>query len=265
MLNLNYNVSMARLSRPQPNKQLEFLVIAAGGRGGNANSLVGRSGGGGAGGVYTGSILLQPNEPYTFNIGIGYTTEPANIGIGVTSSLQTPNALLIASGGLPGLVESNAPFVPSAGGASGAPSSKGGGTSAGGGGGTTTDGTNVAFPIQVNSPGGNGGDGFVWLDGIEYAGGGYGLNTDLGGNVAYPGQLGAPSGSFGNGGGAFKDTSPAFLAELPPSNGIGAVRYSGVPNGTGGEVVYNNANDTTIHYFTASGVFVPGASLPIYK
>jgi hypothetical protein len=252
MLNLNYNVSMARLSGPQATKQLEFLVVGAGGRGAAASTLVGRSGGGGAGGVNTGTILLQNGQPYTFNIGIGTIDN-----VGTISSLQTPNTLFIASGGLAGLAESNAPFVPSEGGASGAPTSFIGGTSCGGGGGATSVGTNVAFPIQVDSPGGNGGEGFVWVDGIEYAGGGYGLNTDLGNSIAYPGQLGAPSGSFGNGGGAFKVANPAILAELPPSNGIGAVRYSGTPSGTGGQIVYNSTTDTTIHYFTSSGTFVP--------
>jgi hypothetical protein len=41
------------------------------------------------------------------------------------------------------------------------------------------------------------------------------------------------------------------------SNGVGVVRYQGTPSGTGGQIVYNNIQDFTYHYFTASGTFVP--------
>lgn len=254
MLNLNYNSLISKLKGPAPTETIDFLVAAAGGLGGDSLSDVNaRSGGGGAGAVTTGNIIFEPNVPYTFTIGVGQypSGDLQRAGQGYSSSLQSSTGVTYGvGGGFPGNALNAGP-ISGEGGISGAPNSFAGGTIAGGGGGATSAGDNaILSPTPVR--GGNGGNGISWLDGNGYSGGGYGLAYLVGPGTPLTGSYGAPSGSFGNGGGAGR------AAQFPttiPGNGIGVVRYKGVPRATGGQIVYNNTQDHTYHYFTASGVF----------
>jgi hypothetical protein len=243
MLNLNYNSLISKLTGPAPTKTIDFLVAAAGGLGGNNNDANGRSGGGGAGGLITGSVILEPNKPYTFTIGVG---QNGITGQGFSSSLITSTGVTYnVDGGTKG----NDLDV---GGTSGTPNSFAGGTSAGGGGGATAVGTNgILSPTPTK--GGDGGAGVTWLDGNGYSGGGYGLIYLIGPGTPLTGSFGAPSGSVGNGGGAGR---VGAFNRIAPGNGVGVVRYQGTPRGTGGQIVYNNLQDYTYHYFTASGAFI---------
>jgi len=247
MFNYNYNSLLSTLKGPAAVKTIDFLVAAAGGLGGNSSDENGRSGGGGAGGVITGNVLLEPNQPYEFTIGVGQYPSGSQVGKGYSSSFETSTGVTFGvGGGAPG----NALDL---GGASGAPNSFAGGTIAGGGGGATSAGTNNT-PIPNPTKGGDGGTGITWLDGNGYSGGGYGLLYVIGSDTPLTGSFGAPSGSYGNGGGAGR---AGKFGTTTPGNGVGVVRYSGTPSGTGGQIVFNASQGYTYHYFTSSGVFVP--------
>lgn len=246
MLNLNYNSLISKLKGPAPTDTLDFVIVAAGGLGGDSSDANGRSGGGGAGGAIVGNIIFEPNVPYTFTIGVGqYPALDPKEGQGYSSSLQSSTGTTYGvGGGFPG-------SALDLGGASGNPTTFPGGTVAGGGGGIGSAGTNgVLSPTPTK--GGDGGTGFTWVDGNGYSGGGYGLVYLIGSGTPLTGSFGAPSGSYGNGGGAGR---VGAFDRVAPGNGIGAVRYKGIPKATGGQIVYNNAQDYTYHYFTASGVF----------
>lgn len=211
-----------------------YMILAGGGSGGalSATPYTGGVGGGAAGTVKTGTFTLSPTSA-SYNAVVG---QGAN-GVTGSSGLQGGSSSLFG--------------VTSAGGNGGNAGGAGvggdnefytGGTKGGGGAGAGSNGgTGADAPPQVLA--GNGGNGYIWLDNIQYGPGGYGAYSQ-GGNNAPQASNGA--GIFGNGGfGVYSGTSQSGSA------GIVAVRYFGPQKATGGtRIVYDGTY--TYHYFESN-------------
>jgi hypothetical protein len=224
--------------------EVEYLVYAAGGRGGNASGGA-SGGGGGAGGLLSGSATINPFEVYQVKVGAA-----AN-GNGEDSYFTGSNLYLYTFGGGQG----GGPDFDSGNGQDGG---SGGGTAGQGG---TTAGTGVSgqgFDGRVasdNRGGGGGGAGGVYagspIDGVSgvvssisgitrtYCVGGRGESADRGSAV---------SGSGGFGG---MRLFPAFDGGTNGGPGQVILRYLGPQKGTGGVVTTDG--DYVIHTFATTG------------
>ena len=209
---------------------IEYLVYAQGGSGGNA-SATNDGGGGGAGGLLSGSLSVTPNEVFQISAGSGNSY--------LTGSAIYEYAFAGGSGG----------NANNQSGASGGSGGGGGGPAGAGGTGTTGQGFNGATSTTLNGGGGggaagagvnrNGGAGiFSSITGtsLEYCKGGSG-----GSNNGIPVDRG-----FGGLGGARADVSSGGAG----GNGAVILRYLGPQKGTGGVVTTDG--DYIIHSF-ASG------------
>ena len=235
---------------PEP-LEVEFIIVGGGGSG--AIRTQEGSGGGGAGGVVFASSSISLGE-YPVIVGAGgsareYSTSGPYQGItGTSSSFLDTTALgggggrIVdsgtngGSGGGSGAQDSGEP--PATGGLALQPTSEWGGlgsngggsefTSGGGGGGGATSAGTAAYYIFVDFPangyGGNGGNGYTWVDGITYAGGGggsvpptnlpdYRANQGVGGNGGTTGGNGVTYATSGDSG---------DIAAKTPGSGGGA-------------------------------------------
>ena len=203
-----------------------YMILGGGGSGGSGGAGVG---GGAAGTVKIGTFTLSPTSAsYNAVIGQGAAAVTAsNNGLqGGSSSIfgVTSTGGNGGSRAYPGAGGSNEFFT--------------GGNLGGGGAGAGSNGGSGANP-PPSTLAGNGGNGYVWLDGVQYGPGGYGAYSQ-GGNRAPQASNGA--GVFGNGG--FGD----FTSGSAGSAGIVAVTYFGPQKATGGtRIVYDGTN--TYHYF----------------
>ena len=216
--------------------EVEYLVYAAGGRGGNRISNNG--GGGGAGGLLSGSLFVNPFEVYQVRVG------QAQTGNGDDSYLTGSNAYIYAFGGGKGGDGNNN-------------AGSNGGSGGGGGGNTGVGGTGVSgqgFSGANGQGGGQGGGGggagaaafnvnggvgkTSSISGISrtYCEGGRAGSADAGNNV---------SGSGGRGG--LSGTPTGTLG----GPGQVIIRYFGVQKGSGGVVTTDG--DYTIHTFSTPG------------
>jgi hypothetical protein len=219
--------------------EVEYLVYAAGGRGGDAGADAG--GGGGAGGLLSGSLIINPNQ--VFQVGVGFPTSTN----GQDSYFTGSNVYVYTFGGGKG---GNSGVVGSNGG------SGGGGGGPNGTGGTGISGQGFAGRTSIDERGGGGGGaGGVYagapIDGVSgvvssisgiartYCVGGRGQSADRGNNV---------SGSGGFGG---MDNIPGFATGTNGGPGQVILRYIGPQKGTGGTVT--TSGDFVIHTFSTSG------------
>jgi hypothetical protein len=220
-----------------------YMILAGGGSGGALIATAGGAGGGAAGTVKIGTFTLSPNSSsYNAVIGQGAAGATNNSGSqGGSSSLFGITSTGGNGGGITslGVGGSNETFT-------------GGNLGGGGAGGGENGGSGANPPPQVLA--GNGGSGYLWLDGVRYGPGGYGC-YDQGGNIAPQASNG--TGVFGTGSfGVFAGTSNSGSA------GIVAVTYFGPQKATGGNrIVYDGTN--TYHYFENNGVFTTTPIQPI--
>ena len=212
-----------------------YMILAGGGSGGatDGQPYSGGVGGGAAGTVKVGTFILSPNSSsYNALIGQGAAGVSASAGLqGGSSSLFG----VTATGGTGGANTFN--------GRGGSNENFSGGNLGGGGAGGGSNGGSGTNPPQ-NVTAGNGGDGYLWLDGVQYGPGGYGVYSN-GGSLAPKASNGA--GVFGTG--SFGVISGASNSG---SAGIVAVSYFGPQKATGGDrIVYDGTN--TYHYFENNG------------
>jgi hypothetical protein len=186
------------------------------------------SGGGGAGGVTNGSLVIVPGTSYTLTVGTaGAGTSGRTRGANGSNSVFATITAIGGGGGAPGVAGNDGAAGGSGGGSSvsgtGGAGTPGQGfagasstTSSGGGGG----GASAAAIASPNNRGGDGGAGFTSsISGspVTYGGGG--------GGGAYSGSPG-PGGSGGPGGGGAGGTNN--------SNGSNATGYGSGGGGSGG-------------------------------
>jgi hypothetical protein len=210
---------------------ISYMILAGGGSGGalTATPSTGGVGGGAAGTVKVGTINITPTSSL-FNtiIGQGAAGVTASAGLqGGSSSIFGVTSTGGTGGGNSGL------------GVGGSNEFFNGGNLGGGGAGAGSNGGSGANP-PPSTLAGNGGNGYVWLDGVQYGPGGYGAYSQGGNNAP---QASNGSGIFGNGGfGVYSGTSNSGSA------GIVALTYFGPQKATGGtRIVYDGTN--TYHYF----------------
>lgn len=219
--------------------QVEYLVYAAGGAGGNRIGTD-SGGGGGAGGLLSGSFLVNPNETYQVAVGFPTTTN------GQDSYLTGSNVYIYTFGG-------------GKGGNGGNQNGSNGGSGGGGGastglGGTGVSGQGFAGRNSGGSPDGGGGGGAAGsgtgdtinggpgrtssISGISrtYCEGGRAESADAGNNV---------SGSGGRGG------MIGFETGTLGGPGQVIIRYPGPKKGNGGVVTTDGS--FIIHTFSVSG------------
>lgn len=217
-----------------------YMILAGGGSGGSFNGPVG---GGAAGTLKIGNFTLSPNSSsYNAVIGQGAAGVTNKSGSqGGSSSIFGVTSAGGFGGGITGTGTggSNEFFT--------------GGNLGGGGAGAGENGGSGANP-PPSTLAGNGGSGYVWLDGVRYGPGGYGAYVQ-GGNIAPQASNGA--GIFGTGSfGVFSGTSDSGSA------GIVAVTYFGPQKATGGDrIVYDGTN--TYHYFENNGTLLTTPIQPI--
>jgi hypothetical protein len=253
--------------------QIDYLVVAGGGAGGQGRSTIGtsRAGGGGAGGyIATSGIFGVGNYAITVGPGSGgndgYSTYNGYDSKFEKISGSTLITLVQAIGGGMG----GSGF----GGSGGVGRNGGSGGGAGGGstsatpGGSGVSGQGFAggsLPANTNGQKGGGGalgpgtdtggPGTAWLDGQGYC---------IGGQPA-PGAEAAPnsdaSGSGGGGGAWWDGTGPTAATGSSGNNGIVKLRYKGNPIATGGSI--ETYGGYTWHTFNVSGSYPATQSFQI--
>ena len=197
----------------QPSLDIEYLIVAGGGRGGDGGASWGWSGGyGGGGGVLSGSSSL-PSSVYPISIGNGGTTPGSNGGN------TTFNGLVAVGGGAGG---SNGP------GASGGSGGDGGAGTSAGGLGTPGQGHNGG--AANIGPGGGGGAGTVGGNGTNNWNAGTigaGLISTISGTPIEYSKGGSGTGLVSNGcGGNLGGWSGGSAMSGKPGNpGVAIVRY----------------------------------------
>ena len=259
---------------------VDYLVVAGGGGGGF------QGGGGAGGGVVSASVTLSSSIAYNVIVGNG--------GAGATTSVNGTNGetssfnASIAYGGGGGGSDTNYGSNGANGGGSGYSTTYGliisggigtsgfnGGLSfitggAGGGAGASQNGGNAAHidPFDTGSAygSGRGGSGSQWLDGNYYAGGGgggritfngFGNAGGIGGGGGHSTLGQAFTGSAntgGGGGGGTKVGSSDIRFGANGGSGVVIVRYSGVPQATGGTITQTGGY--TYHTFTSGSNFL---------
>lgn len=267
-------------------RNIEFILIAGGGSGGNgATNGSNCSGGAGAGGFIYGTATLNIGTAYPITIGAGGTSYNAsNSQDGFDGSASTFNGLTAVGGGRGGGAQSG----PGGNGGSGG----GGGEGQTGGSGTGGQGNNGGFGGGPSGGGGAGGRGFngpgsgngvpesgnggsarfdfsTWASatgtgvGGGYAGGGGGgvgssfsATPGGGGGATAGGPINGDSSSAtpntGSGSGA-AGTQGAPNVTGGGGSGICIIRYSGSQVSSGGSV--NSSGGFTYHTFFGSGTF----------
>lgn len=226
---------------------IDYLVVAGGGSGGvgNGDRFSGTlGGGGGAGGLLSGSYTVSLNDTISATIGNGGSSDGANgnnssfIGSGLSTTAT-------AGGGGGNISDGAGHNGGSGGGAAYFGSSAGTGTVGQGFDGNT--GRNITNFHTGGSGGGAGstppsqtqsGNGSTWLDGTLYAKGGPGALCT---------GLSTQPGSGGNGGGSAE-------VRTDGQNGIVKLRYAGnKTRATGGTITQSGGY--TYHTFTSNGTF----------
>lgn len=215
---------------------IEYLVVAGGGNG--PSNILGQSatGGGGAGGLLSGSLIIKPYTTYQIKVGKG----------GGTYSSDNGEESYLTGSGI---------YVYSFGGGGGGKSSDGyNGGSGGGGGGDSSITYNGGIGVvgQGTNGGSNAGNNFGG------PGGGLSVYSSITGTsiqYAVPGNGGGsggtqPPANTGNGGhGAAANGGTSYNG----ATGIVVVRYLGTQRGLGGTVTTDG--NYTIHKFTTTGNF----------
>lgn len=236
-------VSVNPIFVPQPPFQIDYLVVAGGGACGQDVA-----GGGGAGGLKSGSFTPTNSATITTILGAG-ATFPKTKGdsSSITSAIVNASVTGGGRGGANQFTGSNGGSGGGGGGGTATPptGNVAGGTGisgegfngatggvntgapgepplgAGGGGGASQAGiSNVAD----NLPGGAGGSGSLWLDGNFYAGGGGGAGAGAG--------TGGPGGPGGGGDGASSNTADGTAGE-PNTGGGGGGSFVSSAGGSG--------------------------------
>lgn len=220
-------------------KDIDYLVVAGGGSGGNAQDFGATgAGGGGAGGyiAVAGHTISASTNAIVVGAGGAGQTAHANGFNGSNSSFLTSTAAGGGGGGFNGTGSSGG----SGGGGGNTSGSGGAGTSGqgfaggnsagsddgGGGGGAAEAGANWNSPVRHK-----GGDGKTWLDGNTYAGGGAGgaimSNTGGagGGGSSTAGSATGESGTVNTGGGG-SGVGPADTSTSGAGgSGVVIIRY----------------------------------------
>jgi hypothetical protein len=222
---------------------IEYLVYAAGGRGGDKVTYSG--GGGGAGGLLSGSLVINPLQVY--QVAVGYPTSTN----GQDSYFTGSNAYIYAFGGGKG-GDGNGQIGSNGGSGGGSGGYSGAGLPPAGGTGSLGQGFNGASSGDTRGGGGGGAsaagaaiDGGAGktssISGISrtYCVGGRGESSDRGNAV---------SGSGGFGG---MSNIPGFPTGTDGGPGQVIIRYLGPQKGTGGVVTTDGSY--VIHTFSASG------------
>jgi hypothetical protein len=221
-----------------PPYQIEYLVYAAGGTGGNRVSTQ-SGGGGGAGGLLSGSLTITPFE--TYQVAVGFPTSTN----GQDSYFTGSNAYIYAFGG-------------GKGGNGGNQNGSNGGSGGGGGGTSSTGGTGVSGQgfagknsAATSGAGGGGAGGTGTGDQIDggpgrtssisgisrtYCAGGRAQSADRGNNVSGSGGFGGMTG---------------FETGTQGGSGEVIIRYLGPQKGAGGVVTTDGSY--VIHTFSTSG------------
>ena len=235
---------------------IEYLVVAGGGASGGAPVFFGPgpipgSGGGGAGGLLSGSLTLAQS-------GISYQVITGNSGSGIINSNgqnglpSSFSTFAAVAGGGGGAHNSGSQFITGSNGASG------GGGARSGAGGTAISGQGFAGGSGngVDIAGGGGGagsvggsvdgrsgSGSIWLDGLEYSIGGCGDGSSICRN--YPG---AGRAGYGNGGPGTYGNSAGNAG----NGGVVIIRYPGSGSvAMGGTISYSGSY--TYHTFSTAG------------
>lgn len=231
----------------------QYLVVAGGGgAGGVATGSLGAAGGGGAGGLLAGTGLLI-GSPQAITVGAPGIGGGANVD-GTDGGNSSIGALKVAIGG----------------GGGGAPTHSGRNGGSGGGGGNDD-------PGGGSNPGGSptAGQGNAGGTGLEAPSGG---DSGSGGGAGGAGSTGGPGGAglsnsitgtsieYARGGQA-DGTSTQYTgpgsggrsaeAGVDGIAGIVVIRYPGPPKATGGTIDTTSVPGSTIHIFTSNGTFTP--------
>lgn len=234
---------------------VEYLVVAGGGGAGYTQFGADRSsgtlgGGGGAGGLRSGSIDVNINDTFSATVGSGGSggSSGVNASNGQNSSLIGSTLSITSIGGGKGgqISDEDGGNGGSGGGTAYAPSSAVPGTGTAGQGYDGSTGYNITNFHTGGCGGGAGsappnqytaGAGASWLDGVTYATGGKGSYAGGGNNSAGSGGDAGLSGATGGSG----------------INGIIKLRYLGLPKATGGTITQSGGY--TYHTFNTTGTF----------
>ena len=260
---------------------IDYIIVAGGGAGG-----VWHAGGGGGGGVVTATAYsVTPNNSYPISVGAGGSggSNPTTV-VGTNGTDSTGfgytaigggrggnyNATAPASGGSGAGGNGDATYITGAAGTVGQGYAGGDGKNshAGGGGG---GGGGIGQTAASASVAGDGGVGYLWLNGSYYAGGGGGGTwpsssiDDAGaggsggggrgsyGSNTYPPTAGTVNTGGGGGGHGGQGNNTSWAAFIAGGSGVVIVRYLGTQRGTGGTVT--SASGYTYHTFTGTGSF----------
>jgi hypothetical protein len=269
----SYNITASVITYEIP--LVEYIIVGGGGGSGarlrvSANTGLpadfSRVGGGGAGGLLSGSVILSASTAYQLTVGFGGLTAPGT-GINTRSSNGGNSTFLNSTsfgGGYGGFLDNGDNTFPPVEVLGGDGGSGGGYGPSNGVVGQGNNGLGGGYVIGAGA-GASSGSGANWLDGNLYAGGGGGWRHLQGGNFIIASNN---TGSFGGGGTAISNGAGGIATT--GSAGVVRLRYSGsVVIATGGEVtsesgyIYHTFTSASLSSTNGTGSFIFDGLIPV--